>query len=49
MIKDQKARQAEQTEKREAIARQVGDLKTLERAFGKDACPLADRAGPAGD
>ena len=39
IIKDQKVRQAEQTEKRETIARQVGHLKTLERAFGKDGVP----------
>ncbi len=48
MIKEQKDRQAEQTENREAIARQVGDLKTLERAFGKDGVPalLIEQALP---
>jgi DNA repair protein SbcC/Rad50 len=48
VIKDQKKRQAEQSEKREAIARQVGHLKTLERAFGKDGIPalLIEQALP---
>ena len=48
VIKDQKARQIEQTVKREALARQVGYLKTLERAFGKDGVPalLIEQALP---
>ncbi len=47
-IEKQKKRQVEQTENREAIARQVGDLKTLERAFGKDGVPalLIEQALP---
>ena len=47
-IEKQKKRQAEQTGKREEIARQVGQLKTLERAFGKDGVPalLIEQALP---
>ncbi|MDX9864743.1 MAG: SMC family ATPase [Anaerolineaceae bacterium] len=47
-IADQKVRQTEQTQAREAIARQVGYLKTLERAFGKDGVPalLIEQALP---
>ena len=47
-IEKQKKRQAEYNEKREAIARQVGHLKTLERAFGKDGIPalLIEQALP---
>lgn len=48
VIKDQRERQAEQTQKREEIARQVSNLKTLERAFGKDGVPalLIEQALP---
>ena len=47
-IEKQKKRQVEQTENREVIARQVGDLKTLERAFGRDGVPalLIEQALP---
>jgi exonuclease SbcC len=48
VIKDQRRRREEQTRKREDVARQIGNLKTLERAFGKDGVPalLIEQALP---
>ena len=47
-IENQKERQTREKERREVIARQVGYLKTLERAFGKDGVPalLIEQALP---
>lgn len=48
VIQDLRMRLSAQTKKREELARQIGDLKMLERAFGKDGVPalLIEQALP---